>query len=179
MHLSPPDGARRPYCDDADIEEGEDDDRIRYRDQLQILGQIARSVPDHSLTVICKLVQSATVFITMYKSLISLLQTTTNKLVNHVQAMQSRPMTIAEATALNNLFEDLHWALLVAGHTLCVDTQGEYPQMPSEIVAHSAHEYQIGKTTKEATFHTLAAIEAKSGTAPDDFDKCDSVFRYL
>lgn len=48
--------------------------------------------------------------------------------------MQTRAMNIQEAEALDNLFEDLHWIILVSGHILCMDSDGETPMIPSEIM---------------------------------------------
>ncbi|CAH0552668.1 unnamed protein product [Brassicogethes aeneus] len=162
VHLAPPDGTRQPCADDADeIEDNEDNDRIKYKDNLQVVGQLARYVLDHSLSV-----------------LLNVLDTRINKLVNHVQTMQNRAMNISEAASLDNLFEDIHWALLITGNVLCIESQGECASVPSEIMSYSLRQWELGHTTIEATMNTLAAMGAKSGE-PHDFDKCDMVFKIL
>lgn len=57
-HLAPPDGTRKSSDDDAEeIEDNEDNDRIKFRDQLQTIGMFGRMVPDHSLLVLHRLVR--------------------------------------------------------------------------------------------------------------------------
>ena len=38
---------------------------------------------------------------------------------------------------LGSLFEDLHWLLLLSGHTVAMDSEGETAVIPSELVQHS------------------------------------------
>lgn len=54
-HLAPPDGTRKSNDEETEeIEDNEDNDRIKYRDQLQTIGMFGRIVPEHSLTVLYK-----------------------------------------------------------------------------------------------------------------------------
>lgn len=56
-HLAPPDGMRKSSEDEVEeIEDNEDNDRIKFRDQLQTIGMFGRVVPEHSLAVIHRLV---------------------------------------------------------------------------------------------------------------------------
>ncbi|KAJ8985759.1 hypothetical protein NQ317_014412 [Molorchus minor] len=113
-HLAPPDGCRQSNNGEVDdIEDNEDNDRIKFRDQLQTMGVFGRVIPSHSLPVLYKLLEARI-----------------EKLVSHVQAMQSRAMNISEATSLENLFEDVHWIILISGHVLCMDSDGETPHDP-------------------------------------------------
>lgn len=56
-HLAPPDGTRKSADGEAEeIEDNEDNDRIKFRDQLQTIGMFGRVVPEHSLPVIHRFV---------------------------------------------------------------------------------------------------------------------------
>lgn len=46
-------------------------------------------------------------------------------------------MTIAESNNLDNLFEDIHWVVLIAGHVLSMDCDGETPLIPSKVMQYS------------------------------------------
>lgn len=52
-HLAPPDGNRRNNPDLVEeIEDNEDNDRIKFKDQLQTIGMFGRVVPEHCLPII-------------------------------------------------------------------------------------------------------------------------------
>lgn len=54
-HLAPPDGCRQNSNNElVEIEDNEDNDRIRFREQLQAIGQFGRIVPDHALPLLFK-----------------------------------------------------------------------------------------------------------------------------
>lgn len=92
--------------------------------------------------------------------------------------MESRPMNIAESTNLDNLFEDIHWLILVAGHILCMDSDGETPMIPSEIMQYSIEQLKQGNSNLEATLTMLASSNQMSNT-PVDIDRCDHVIRIV
>lgn len=49
-HLSPPEGTRVLRDNHADeIEDNEDNDRIKYKEQLQVIGICGRLIPNHAL----------------------------------------------------------------------------------------------------------------------------------
>lgn len=52
-HLTPPDGSRQPLGDEEEeIEDDEDNDRIKFKEQLQAIGMFGRIIPSHSLPVL-------------------------------------------------------------------------------------------------------------------------------
>lgn len=55
-HLAPPDGCRKNNGEVEDIEDNEDNDRSKFKDQLQVIGMFGRVVPGHALPVLFKLV---------------------------------------------------------------------------------------------------------------------------
>ncbi|KAJ8950696.1 hypothetical protein NQ318_012776 [Aromia moschata] len=156
-HLAPPDGCRHSDNGEAEeIEDSEDNDRIRFRDQLQTIGMFGRVIPGHAMPVLFKLLESRI-----------------QRLVSHVQAMQSRAMNISEAASLDNLFEDIHWIVLISGHVLCMDSDGETPMIPSEVMQYSIEQHNRGETTLDATIKAFVAVESKVAV-PEDFLSVES-----
>ncbi|CAG9856511.1 unnamed protein product [Phyllotreta striolata] len=160
-HLAPPDGCRKTSVDLEDIEDNEDNDRTKFKEQLQVIGMFGRVVPRHSLPVLYKLLEDRI-----------------NKLVNHLQAMQTRAMNVQESEALDNLFEDLHWIILVSGHILCMDSDGETPMIPSEIMQYSIDQHNRHESTLNATMNAILATESKIAV-PDGFEQCDHIIRIV
>lgn len=70
-------------------------------------------------------------------------------------------MTITNATALETLFEDIHWIILIAGHVLCMDSDGETPMIPSEIMQYSIDQSNTHKTNLEASLKAIVAAVNK------------------
>lgn len=114
----------------------------------------------------------------MELSISRLLEDRINQLINHIQVMQSRAMTISEGAALDGVFEDIHWIILIVGHVLCMDSDGETPMIPSEIMQYSITQVNRHETTLEATIKTIHAIKDKVAI-PENFDQCDHVIRVL
>lgn len=92
--------------------------------------------------------------------------------------MQSRAMNISEGIALDELFEDIHWIILIAGHVLCMDSVMETPMIPSEIMQYSITQANRHETTLDATIKAIHAIKVKMAV-PYHFDQCDHVIRVL
>ncbi|KAG5885786.1 hypothetical protein JTB14_031220 [Gonioctena quinquepunctata] len=161
-HLAAPDGCRQAFSGDLEeIEDNEDNDRIRYKDQLQAIGMLGRVIPGHALPVLFKLMEARI-----------------DKLVDQIQLMQSRAMNISEAVSLDCLFEDIHWIILVAGHILCMDSDGETPMIPSEIMHYSLEQHNRQETNVEASLRAIAATESKVAR-PESFDQCDHIIRVV
>ncbi|XP_046399517.1 exportin-4-like [Ischnura elegans] len=133
-HLSPPDGNRGQgrEIDVEEIDETEEDDRTKFKDQLEAIGAFGRQVLSHSLPLLSRLLEERT-----------------RRLQNHLQKMMQLGggqnsgshggsiVTIADTSALDCLFEDIHWLVLIAGHTCCMVSEGETPLIPTEIMHHS------------------------------------------
>lgn len=166
-HLGPPDGKRRFQGDPAEVEDREDSDRIQYYEQLQTIGALGRQMCVESLPMLYKIIEERT-----------------GKLRGHLQAMQSHTMTINDAASLDNIFEDLHWAILIAGHTLCMDSVGETPLIPSEIMRHSImlHTSPMNKTDLESSIAVLGStceVPNLLDVASTSIERCDHMVRIL
>ncbi|KAL3280017.1 hypothetical protein HHI36_017525 [Cryptolaemus montrouzieri] len=158
-HLAPPDGVRNANdSDKEEIEDNEDNDRTKYKDQLQTIGLFGRIIPEHSLPILYKLLESSI-----------------EKLKAQLHIMTNNPLTLSEAANLENIFEDIHWTLLIAGHVLCMDSDGETPMIPNQIMQFSLD--QLNKqSTLDASLRTLAAVR-DMGTVPECIEQCDYVIR--
>lgn len=160
VHLSPPQGSRTHTDDTEEIEDNEDNDRIRYDEQLETIGSFGRLVLDHSLPVLYRLLESGT-----------------EQLSRHLQAMQTRAMCVSDARQLDALFEDLHWTILVAGHVLCMNSEGETAMMLAEVTRHSLRQSESGESSLEATLRCMADVMKVGVVAVDE--KCDAVLRVV
>jgi len=116
--LAPPDGSRI-HEEVEEIEEGCEADRLRYRDTLSTVGALARECLPLSLP-----------------TLISLLEGRTARLHGQIQRLASQGGREMDQV-LSDLFEDVHWILLVAGNLLALDVDGETALIPSEVMQHS------------------------------------------
>jgi hypothetical protein len=162
FHLAPPDGSRQNNDNEVqEIEDNEDIDRISFKDQLQTVGMFGRIIPAHALPIIYKL-----------------LEVNTEKLKMSLQLMESRAMNMSESTNLDNLFEDIHWVILIAGHILCMDSDGETPMIPSEMMQYSIDQLRQGNTSLESSLNVLAAAH-QINSVPSDIDRCDHIVRIV
>ncbi|KAK4871455.1 hypothetical protein RN001_016446 [Aquatica leii] len=158
-HLAPPDGSRIQEKECEEIEDNEDNDRIKYKDQLQIIGVFGRIVPSHCLPILFRLLEDRS-----------------NKLKSHFQTMQNYTMTLNDSKTLDNLFEDIHWIILIAGHVLCMDCEGETPMIPSEIMQYSIQQCNKMECNLETTLKVLASVREVVFEI-DCIEQCDHAVR--
>ena len=61
-------------------------------------------------------------------------------------------------SVLSDLYEDIHWLLLIAGNVLTLDTDGEAALIPSEVMRFSLERQSAaGGTNVEASLRVLAS----------------------
>ena len=63
----------------------------------------------------------------------------------------------SELSSVDNLFEDLHWLLLISAYLIADESDGETPLIPSEIISYSSS--LKGQVDVQATFHTLCTSQ--------------------
>ena len=104
-----PDGVRglSGDTDDDEIEETEDSDRQKFKETLATIGALGREAPGHSLNVLCQLLDGRL-----------------SRLHGHIQRLIGQGNRDIDK-ALGDLYEDLHWILLVAGKALSDFTKTE------------------------------------------------------
>lgn len=120
-HLAAPDGMRGVGRDGEaidEIAEFEESDRDRFKEQLIIIGYFGREILSHSLPLLSKLLEDRT-----------------RSLGTQLHMLHStKTMSVSSSKTLVNLFEDIHWILLITGHVLALEADGESAMIPSEIL---------------------------------------------
>ncbi|XP_073971711.1 exportin-4-like isoform X1 [Rhodnius prolixus] len=158
-HLSPPDGNRGTGEETVDeIEEIEEDDRVRFREQLQTIGLLGRQVPGHSVPLMAKLIEERTI-----------------KLYSYLERIHQNSSSMSDTRVLGNLFEDLHWLILIAGHVVVMESEGETSLVPYEIMQHSIQQ----NASIDNTLKVLASSVADSLELPSEIDSSDQVVRLV
>lgn len=145
-HLSMPEGLRNAGQKDAKEEEIDffEDDKIRFLDQLQTIGKFGREILSHSLPLLAQLIEDRT----------SKLRECLNKLVG-----QADSINLPLNNSMTGLYDDLHWLLLIAGHVLCMESEGEVALIPSEIILYSMRQVREGEIDVNNTLQYLASSE--------------------
>ncbi|XP_034253012.1 LOW QUALITY PROTEIN: exportin-4-like [Thrips palmi] len=161
-HLSPPDGTRGmgQELEAEEIDEIEEDDQTKFKDQLQSVGALGRQVLSHSLPLLCKLLEERT-----------------GRLHGQLQRMSQQAMHISDSNILNNLSEDIHWLVLISGNVMTWDSEGETPQIPSEIIKHSIS--QASSINMDTTMKVLASPDHHILDIPGAEQSSDHIIRLI
>ncbi|XP_026074158.1 exportin-4 [Carassius auratus] len=169
-HLAAPDGTRNLTAngvashEEEEINELQEDDRELFSDQLASIGMLGRIAADHCIPL-----------------LTGLLEDRVTRLHGQLQRHQQHLMASAdpgtvERKVLDDLYEDIHWLILVSGYLLADDPQGETPLIPSEVM-----EYSIKHSTEvdiNTTLQLLGSPGEKATSIPG-CNRTDSVIRLL
>ncbi|XP_062563749.1 exportin-4-like [Armigeres subalbatus] len=120
-HLAAPDGMRGIGRDGDSIDEiaeFEESDRERFKEQLIIIGYFGREILSHSLPLLSKLLEDRI-----------------RSLGTQLHVLHStKSIDESSSKALVNLFEDAHWILLITGHVLAMESDGESALIPADIL---------------------------------------------
>ncbi|XP_021938443.1 exportin-4-like, partial [Zootermopsis nevadensis] len=119
-------------------------------------------VPAHSLPLLAKLLEDRT-----------------NRLQGQLQRMHSQAMNISDTSILDCLFEDLHWLILIAGHVISMDSEGETALIPSEIMHYSIHQASSGQVNVATTLKLLASPTHQLLDIPGADESSDHVVRLV
>ena len=65
--------------------------------------------------------------------------------------------SLSELPSVDNLYEDLHWLLLISGYLLADESNGETPLIPQEIISYSSS--LKAQVDIQTTFQTLCASQ--------------------
>ncbi|XP_040913710.1 exportin-4 [Toxotes jaculatrix] len=169
-HLAAPDGTRNLSVngisshEEEEINELQEDDRELFSDQLSSIGMLGRVAADHCIPL-----------------LTSLLEDRVTRLHGQLQRTQQHLMASSDPGSvdrkvLDDLYEDIHWLILVSGYLLADDPQGETPLIPSEVM-----EFSIKHST-EVDINTTLQILGSPGEKASSIPGCnrtDSVIRLL
>eukprot|EP00069_Balaena_mysticetus_P015410 bmy_09222T0 len=169
-HLAAPDGTRNLTAngvasrEEEEISELQEDDRDQFSDQLASVGMLGRIAAEHCIPL-----------------LTSLLEERVTRLHGQLQRRQQHLLASpasgsVDSKVLDDLYEDIHWLILVTGYLLADDTQGETPLIPPEIMEYSIkHSSEVDINT---TLQILGSPGEKASSIPG-YNRTDSVIRLL
>lgn len=80
---------------------------------------------------------------------------------------------------LDAVYEDIHWLLLISGHLLCKDYEGEEPLMSSEVLAYCVAKAEAGSTDMNTSLKLLASPTQCISEFPNAEDSTDPVIRLI
>ncbi|XP_055593707.1 exportin-4-like [Uranotaenia lowii] len=165
-HLAAPDGMRGVGRDEDsfdEIAECEEGDRERFKEQLIIIGFFGREILTHSLPLLSKLLEDRT------RSLGSQLH------VLH----STKTLDLSSSKTLVNLFEDIHWILLITGHVLAMEADSEVAIIPSEILKLSSLQAASNVTDVNTSLKLLASPHQDIQEIPNAENSADLVIRLI
>ncbi|KAL1394790.1 hypothetical protein pipiens_011705 [Culex pipiens pipiens] len=165
-HLAAPDGMRGVGRDSElidEIAEFEESDRERFKEQLIIIGYFGREILGHSLPLLSKLLEDRT-----------------RNLGTQLHRLHStKTMDEAGSKALVNLFEDIHWILLVTGHVLALEADGESAMIPGEILQMCSQQIASNVTDVNNSLKLLASPNQDIQEIPNAEMNADPVIRLI
>ncbi|XP_055531872.1 exportin-4-like [Wyeomyia smithii] len=165
-HLAAPDGMRGVGRDSDSIEEiadFEESDRERFKEQLIIIGYFGREILTHSLPLLSKLLEDRT-----------------RNLGTQLHMLHStKTMSENSSKTMLNLFEDIHWILLVTGHVLALEADGESAMIPGEILQLCTQNISNGVTDIQNSLKLLASPSQDIKEIPNAEINADPVIRLI
>lgn len=165
-HLAAPDGMRGVGRDGEasdEIAEFEESDRERFKEQLIIIGYFGREILSHSLPLLSKLLEDRTRCLGAQLHMLH----------------SNKTMNVDSSKALVNLFEDIHWLLLVAGHVLALEADGESAMIPSEILQICNQHLNSNVTDVNNSLKLLASPNQDIREIPNAEINADPVIRLI
>lgn len=136
---------------DADINEAEEPEREIFKEQLIIIGFLGRLSIEHALRTIATQMEL--------------------KIVELCSAANGAAAQITQS------FDALHWLVLIAGHTLCMESIGEKPLIPKEINLLSSQLQESSVTSAASTWQYLqAAVGQEDSSATQQCDPALRIF---
>ncbi|KFB50065.1 exportin [Anopheles sinensis] len=167
-HLSPPQGIRGAGGRDGEggeneITDIEESDRDRFTEQLKMVGFLGRQILLHALGLLAKLLEDRT-----------------RKLGTHLHMLHaSKSLSISDGINLENLFEDIHWLLLISGHVMALASDGETPLVPEAIISICKRQVESGVTDVSNSLKLLASPNQDIQEIPNAESNVDPVIRLM
>lgn len=81
--------------------------------------------------------------------------------------------------AMEILFEDIHWLLLIACHVVAMESSGEQPMIPSEIMQYSIEQLANATVDITTSLKVLAAPNQCITQTPNAENVCDPLIRLI
>lgn len=128
------------------------------------MGTFAREIIEHALPILAKLLEDK---IRTFAMMLQSLYATNVK------------VTEKETSALNNIFEDLHWLLLITGHTVGFEGDGETPLIPFELNTFSQKMFTDGRTDINKSIELIAKPSTDIAEIFSDPQQADIILRII
>ncbi|XP_012525953.1 exportin-4 isoform X2 [Monomorium pharaonis] len=162
-HLSPPEGVRNVGKNlSEEVADVEDDDKVKFKDQLQIIGNFARQVPEHSLPLLTQLLEDRI-----------------HKLRDNLNILVEQNESLSRPASMDELYEDLHWLIMIIGHVLCMESDGETPLIPLEITRCSMKQSREGNVDVNRTLEFLVSSQNVQSDISSPTNLIDRVIRLI
>ncbi|XP_071566040.1 exportin-4 [Temnothorax nylanderi] len=163
-HLSSPEGVRNAGGKSLseEVADVEDDDKVKFKEQLQIVGNFGRQVPDHSLPLLAQLLEDRI-----------------HKLRDNLNNMVEQNESSSRPASMDELYEDLHWLILITGHVLCMESEGETALVPLEITRCSMKQSREGNVDVNRTLEFLVSSQNVQSEISSPTDSIDRVIRLI
>ncbi|CAH1799119.1 unnamed protein product, partial [Owenia fusiformis] len=170
-HLGPPDGTRNQTSsgevnddDNEDYDETEEDDRLKFKEDLCCIGVFARRNLGYTLPLLSKLLEGR-------------IQRLHGQLQRMQQVSSPGNHVAMDTSMLSSLNEDLHWTLLIIANVITRDPEGETPMIPSEIMEHSIE--QNKSIDLQTSLKVLASPGEDVATIPGADTSTDHIIRLI
>lgn len=157
-HIAAPEGTRNSQ-EEQDLEEIvelRDTDLEEFDDQLSSIAQLARHVLVDAVPLLDQLLNQRI-----------------KALLEHLRVIKEKGPLAVDSIKTENLYEDLHWLLLIAGYVLSDDVSGEKSLIPDQVMMYSIAESE--KVHLESTVKYLMSL----GAADLGSAKIDSVTKLI
>ncbi|XP_049846126.1 exportin-4-like isoform X1 [Schistocerca gregaria] len=161
--LFPPHGIRKDDDEDsieAFVDGDNSDIKSRYKEQLQAVGLFGRQILNHSFPLLASLIEQES----------SRLHEVMQK--NQSNIHQAGPL-------LYKLHENLLWLVVIAGHVLSMDSDGEMSLIPSEIMRYSIDQSTSGEVDPSVTVQLMCTRGFSSSDVAQSWERCDHVVRLV
>ena len=120
-HMAPPSGIRKPEVDKDDIElDLVEDDREACSDELSNIGHLSRQCLSQILPTLSQNIEERIILLTQF-----------------FRTEMLKEKSGLEDHSTDDLFEDIHWLIMMSSFILTMDNSGESSQIPIEIVDYS------------------------------------------
>ncbi|GAB1608778.1 exportin-4-like [Argonauta hians] len=177
-HLTPPDGTRSQMCggevnceEEEEIEELEEDDRDKFSDQLSSIGSLGRLVADHTVPLMARVIEER---VNQFNNQLQILQQM--RAPSSPQNLNTSNMSVNEGQ-FKVLYEDLHWLILIAGHLLTEDSEGDTSMIPADIMEYSIS--QEPTVNQDVTLRVLGSPNERIDNIPGAEQGTDNVVRLV
>jgi len=151
-HLAPPSGIRQPGWDSEDVElDMVETDREACADELSNIGHLCRQCLAQILPALSQRLDER----------VGILRQLYENIVAHGGNTNNVPLN-------DELFEDIHWLVLVSAFVLTTETSGESSQLPMEIVDYSN---QFLSSHREAVTSSVCYLTSMGKSSAEHADQ--------